>query len=360
MIWGSVMICRLSIALPVQLALMAIAMSIPALAAPSAAAPAIRITEQSRVPACVTPDRLMSFMIARNDKLDPKFRVIAQHYKKHGEFWRVRWDYAFYQMLIETNYLTFRRGDGKPGDVTIKQNNFAGLGTTGGGVPGDSYPDVNTGVLAQIQHLVVYSGERIAAPVGARTRLKQDDILSASAPVSTRRPVTYQDLSGRWAVDRSYGRSIESIAERFKTMFCSGRDEAVAKAVSPTPQPKLAVRNIDDAKQRSKNTPAPIVPATTASTEALVEKVAATGPAVVLSAACKVQLASYGGRKAILIRAVVEGETHYTALGVLDGFERDMSESFVRSHAPGGSSLGEFASREAALERAYELCPQRG
>ncbi len=51
-----------------------------------------------------------------------------------------------------------------------KQNNFAGLGTTGGGVPGDSYPDVNTGVLAQIQHLVVYSGERIDEPVGARTQ----------------------------------------------------------------------------------------------------------------------------------------------------------------------------------------------
>ena len=61
------------------------------------------------------------------------------------------------------------KGNGRWGDVNPKQNNFAGLGTTGGGVPGDSYPDVNTGVLAQIQHLVVYSGERIDDPVGART-----------------------------------------------------------------------------------------------------------------------------------------------------------------------------------------------
>ena len=35
--------------------------------------------------------------------------------------------------------------------------------------PATAIPDVNTGVLAQIQHLVVYSGEHIDDPVGART-----------------------------------------------------------------------------------------------------------------------------------------------------------------------------------------------
>ena len=35
--------------------------------------------------------------------------------------------------------------------------NFAGIGTTGGGVPGNSYPDVRTGVRAQIQHLKAYA-----------------------------------------------------------------------------------------------------------------------------------------------------------------------------------------------------------
>ena len=67
--------------------------------------------------------------------------------------------------------------------------------------------------------------------------------------------------------------------------------------------------------------------------------------------------ASYGGRKNILIR-VAEGEgVHYTALQVLDGFEKSQTDAFIRAHALGGEPIEEFASREAALARAFELCP---
>ena len=184
----------------------------------------IRLSASNNVPACVTPARLDQFLVTqlrrKGYQLRPQFRGIAHWYAKHGEAERVRWDYAFYQMLIETNFLSYRRGNGRWGDVDPKQNNFAGLGTTGGGVPGDSYPDVSTGVLAQIQHLVVYSGERRAAPVGHRTRLKQDVILALSKPIAAKRAVTFQDLSGRWAVDKKYGRSIETIARLFRKRHC--------------------------------------------------------------------------------------------------------------------------------------------
>ena len=50
-------------------------------------------------------------------------------------------------MAIETNFLTYKRPNGDWGDVDPKQNNFAGIGTTGGGVPGDRFPDVKTGVV---------------------------------------------------------------------------------------------------------------------------------------------------------------------------------------------------------------------
>src|SRR4029078_3647026 len=98
------------------------------------------------------------------------------------------------------------------------QNNFAGLGTTGGGVPGDRYPDVNTGVLAQIQHLVAYSSEHVAAPVGARTKLKQDDIIEQMSHL--KRSITFGDLSRRWAVDRHYGASIEWVANGYRAIYC--------------------------------------------------------------------------------------------------------------------------------------------
>ena len=109
------------------------ALTITATAAP----PPIRLSATNQVPACVTPQRLMRFLATRNQKLNPLFRRIAEWYKYHGESWRVRWDYAFYQMALETNFLSYRRPNGKRGDVRANQNNFAGIGTTGGGgLPG--------------------------------------------------------------------------------------------------------------------------------------------------------------------------------------------------------------------------------
>ena len=131
--------------------------------------PQIRMHEGNRVPSCVTPEKLNRFLASGNSNVKPQFRDIAKYYREHGERLKVRWDYAFYQMILETNYLKFVNGAGQ-GDVKPAQNNFAGIGTTGGGVPGDSFPDVSTGVLAQMQHLIAYSGERVDNPVGRRTR----------------------------------------------------------------------------------------------------------------------------------------------------------------------------------------------
>ncbi|MFN3867637.1 MAG: hypothetical protein ACK4MF_01070 [Hyphomicrobiaceae bacterium] len=197
---------------------------------PAAALPEIRITRDNRVPACVTPDRLMRFLTSRNSRLDPRFRDIARFYRQHGEALRVRWDYAFFQMVIETNYLTYRRPDGRWGDVDPAQNNFAGIGTTGGGVPGDRFKGVSSGVLGQMQHLVAYSGEYVAEPVAPRTALKQDAIIALSRQLQ--RPVRFSDLARRWAVDPRYGSSIEYIATTFRSEHC-GRQDKQAREVLP-------------------------------------------------------------------------------------------------------------------------------
>ena len=191
------------------------------------AAPPIRTGDSNRMPACVSPERLMAFLEDRNTNLDPKYRDIAKWYKQWGNTWRVRWDYAFFQMVIETNYLKYRRGNGRRGDVNENQNNFAGIGATGGGVAGNRFPDVKTGVLAQIQHLVAYSGERIVKPVAPRTELAQDSIVEQSRRL--KRPVTYSDLARRWAADRKYGKTIDFVAEQFFKGYCSG-PATVAKA----------------------------------------------------------------------------------------------------------------------------------
>lgn len=208
--------------------------------------PEIRLSVANSVPACVTPDRLMAFLKKRNGNLDPRFRTIASYYKKHGEAWGVRWDYAFFQMAIETNFLSYRAPNGRMGDVDPKQNNFAGIGTTGGGVPGDSFPDVSTGVLGQIQHLVAYSGEMVAEPVAARTRLKQEHILEKSRELN--RPVRFSDLAKRWAVDPKYAKSIEWVAGSYRSEFCRGRNAAQQTEVLPSREPQQIASGAAPAK----------------------------------------------------------------------------------------------------------------
>lgn len=67
--------------------------------------------------------------------------------KKEG----VRADIAFCVMMHETGYLNFK------GDVKKEQNNFAGLGTTGGGVKGASFKTMEIGIRAVVQHLKCYA-----------------------------------------------------------------------------------------------------------------------------------------------------------------------------------------------------------
>ena len=211
------------------LAVQSISAAAPALAA---GLPEIRTHEKNVVPRCVTPERLMDYLRQRNGRLDIRYDGIAQFYKTHGEKWRVRWDYAFFQMLLETNSLKYTGAD-KP-----RQNNFAGIGTTGGGVRGNSFPDVSTGVLAQIQHLVAYSGEKLskADAVAQRTLENQDDIIARSAKLG--RPMTFADLQMRWAIDRGYAMKIGVLANAFAESYCRGKDPEPEVVATPAKPPE--------------------------------------------------------------------------------------------------------------------------
>jgi hypothetical protein len=207
----------------------------PAVADPAGSPPAIRATATNRVPSCVTPERLMAFLGAHNDQVAPRYATIAAAYRDLGEAWHIRWDYAFFQMVLETNYLKFRRGDGSSGDVGASQNNFAGIGATGGGVPGDRFPDVRTGVLAQMQHLTAYVGDPVERPVAQRTREYQKDIIEISRKLG--RPVTFGDLARRWAADRGYAKNIETVADLFRKNHCTANTASDAKKQAFLPPP---------------------------------------------------------------------------------------------------------------------------
>src|SRR6476619_2827683 len=92
--------------------------------------PDIKVGARNAVPECVTPGRLIEYLKSRNPDLSPRFESVAVEYMRYGEKLGIRWDYAFYQMILETGALSYRNGS-RAGDVKPTQNNFAGLGATG-------------------------------------------------------------------------------------------------------------------------------------------------------------------------------------------------------------------------------------
>lgn len=176
----------------------------------------------------------MAFVRQRNAALNPprtieeRFSGLADLYESAGRCVKrppeqcvgIRWDYAFFQMLIETNYLTFRRPDGSSGGVPAGDNNFAGIGATVPGKPGEKFKDIPTGVLAHLQHVLMYSLTRIPDPVAKRTRQVQDIVQDDMRRLG--HPITFGDLATEWTGtdQNTYGPNMLHIARRYAAGFC--------------------------------------------------------------------------------------------------------------------------------------------
>jgi hypothetical protein len=435
--------------------------------------PPIKASDDNKVVECATPGRLMVYLKSRNDKLDAKYEVLATEYMRHGEALGLRWDYAFFQMLLETGYLKYT------GDVKPEQNNFAGLGATGGGARGESFKDVSTGARAHLEHLLMYSGQKVENPTAQRTRNVQDWGVLTAWQQGIKGPITFTQLAKQWAPGtKGYASDIQTIAQRFLDGPCKGEDpqpELVAEArgqtatvqtaanqqpealVAPAVTDKgsdLARRAVDAA--RADGTPnraglgatalatagdvgatappaakvtataapaapaAPATEATAAPTVKIINPAAASAttekaatdsapaknapaktetaaktasvktetpaktptakeeaPAKAIETAsvagaakdaakvekkaaakCRVWTASYGGAKAIIIKAVADQTTNYTVLDVNEGAEKREADAYISAYAKGGESVGEFATQTQALDKAFELCPE--
>lgn len=122
----------------------------------------------------------------------------------------VRPEVAFVQTMKETGFLQYG------GDASVEQFNFAGLGTTGGGVPGNSYPDVRTGIRAQIQHLKAY------ATVDALAQECVDDryeyVMKGCAPYVEWLGQKENPEGQGWATAENYGYSIVEMIHAMNQM----------------------------------------------------------------------------------------------------------------------------------------------
>lgn len=134
--------------------------------------------------------------------------AFCQIYIEEAEAEGVRAEVAFVQSMKETAWLQFG------GDASIEQYNFAGLGTTGSGVPGNSYPDVRTGVRAQIQHLKAYATEDILSQECVDERYEY--VMKGSAPYVEWLGQKENPQGYGWATDENYGYSIVEMIEKLK------------------------------------------------------------------------------------------------------------------------------------------------
>ncbi|MGD9829365.1 MAG: hypothetical protein AB7U66_11600 [Hyphomicrobiaceae bacterium] len=391
----------ISLALPVLLALPSQAFA--------AKLPEILVSASNPVPACVTPGRLNAMVKSLNPSVDRRFEEVARAYRKHGRALGVRWDFAYFQMLVETNSL-FKEGKARRGGVSPDQNNFAGLGAVGDDDEGESFDDIQTGALAHLQHILLYAGVTSKAPVAERTRKVQEWKIVHPWAQRLRRPVTYRDLLGKWAPkDRPYHRGIEQMAKMFFDDFCKiadpdgGLDGETMQVSKVRPQAPAKPKTLEELTGPSPDVPTrsslgaaklakavtpptpppavtpPVAPAVVkpAAPEAPAAKRPARKPAAPLVTAsaggvarlpvpkpvpamqpCRIWTASYGGKRATLIKSVTGAVVNYTVLDVNEGAEERETKAFIEAYARGGALLARYKEQAKAMQKAFELCPE--
>ena len=148
-----------------------------------------------------TAEELAGYLTANNPS--PRFTVptltLARLYVKYAAEAGLRADVLWGQMIHETGWGSYG------GDVGSLQNNFAGIGATGGGAQGYSFPTAEDGVKAHIAHMVAYA--YLASPVGWANELI-DPRYNSVSPRGVASVLS--DLDGRWAVPGvGYGAAID-------------------------------------------------------------------------------------------------------------------------------------------------------
>ena len=164
----------------------------------------------------ITIEQCRQFLL----KYNPNAPNIVPFYKSQGERLGIRWGYAVAQMIRETGYLKYG------GDVSAEQNNFAGIGAVGAGVPGASFSNQEEGVSAHLQHLFAYASKD-PLPAGMRKVDPRFDLVTrGSCP-------NWEDLNGFWSVPgNGYGENVVKIyGEIAKETISDGEETSLLRKI---------------------------------------------------------------------------------------------------------------------------------
>lgn len=126
---------------------------------------------------------------------------IVRFYYKEAEYEGVRADLALCQAIVETGSFSFT------GTVKPSQNNFCGLGSTGGGVKGAHFDTPQEGVRAHIQHLLAYCQKDKPKSKIIDPRYDMAHKIRLSRGLVT----TWSGLNGTWAMGANYCEKIMAV-----------------------------------------------------------------------------------------------------------------------------------------------------
>lgn len=144
--------------------------------------------------------QLAGFLIQNNSNIDSDYAFyIATFYLDESQTEGVNSDVAFAQMCLETGFLQYG------GATHVTQNNFSGLGAVNNHTSGESFPSIEIGIRAHIQHLKAY---------GSTEHLNQDLVDNRFDLVERGSAPTIFHLAERWSTDSHYGYKIKSLINR--------------------------------------------------------------------------------------------------------------------------------------------------
>ena len=117
----------------------------------------------------------------------------------------------FAQVMKETGWLQFT------GDVAVEQFNFGGIGATGGGAAGNWFPDVRTGLRAQVQHLRAYADPQVTPGALAHAVVDPRFAYVRKGSASYVQYLGIQENPARagWAAARYYGMDLVDMINQY-------------------------------------------------------------------------------------------------------------------------------------------------
>ena len=184
--------------------------------------------------AIATAEQMAAYLISKNPATKDYAAEYARLFISEGNIEGVRGDVAFAQSCLETGNFKFG------GDVKPEQNNFAGIGATGGGVPGNSFTTPQIGIRAQIHHLKAYAS---TAPLVNENQSPRFQYVTRGSAEFVEWLGQKNNPNGKgWATDPNYGEKIISI---LNAIIGTAAQTKPADPAPTTPSDNLTFKNGD-------------------------------------------------------------------------------------------------------------------